>query len=85
MEYKEIYNDKPLTKRQCAIISTYTGIMLGKFEWTHEYIEEIMGRPVWTHELGNKEFYQTIKDKAREDFITLSDMAIGYNAPLGDK
>ena len=75
----------PLTKYQCAVISTYTGILIGKFEWTHEYIEKIMGRPVWTHELGDKAFYETIKSKARADFIKISDYAIGYNAPLGNQ
>ena len=40
-----------ITKREAAIISAYSGIMLGKWENCHKYIEEIMGRPVYTHEL----------------------------------
>ena len=73
----------PLTKHQCAVISTYTGVLLGKFEWTHEYIEKIMGRPVFTHELGDKAFYETIKAKAKGDFLAIHELAVGYNAPLG--
>lgn len=54
-----------------AIVSTYTGIMLGDFHDMHGYIEKLMGRPVWTHEMGNKEFAQKIKALAHPDFIRL--------------
>lgn len=40
-----------MTKREAAIVSAYTGIMLGKFSDMLGYIEEILGRPVHTHEL----------------------------------
>ncbi len=37
----------------------------------HEYVEEIMGRPVWTHEMGNPETVKKIKEAARPDFMRL--------------
>lgn len=37
----------------------------------YEYIEEIMGRPVWTHELANKSVVEEIKAKSKADFIAL--------------
>ena len=59
----------PITKREAAIISAYSGIMLGKWEDCHKYIEEIMGRPVYTHELPILIF--EIQEKAKPDFMKL--------------
>ena len=61
-----------MTKRESAIIGAFTGILCGPFEDFHEYIEEIMGRPVFTHELGNKEISDEIKQKSKNDFINLA-------------
>ena len=61
-----------MTKQEAAIVSAYTGIMLGKFSDMHEYIEKLLGRSVWTHELGNKELVDKIKELARNDFIKIN-------------
>lgn len=37
----------------------------------HEYIEKIMGRPVWTHELADKRIWQQIKEKSKSDFLEI--------------
>jgi len=60
-----------ITKREAAIISTYTGILIGEFSDVHKYIEKIMGRPVFTHELANKSFMEEIQEKSRDDFISI--------------
>lgn len=60
-----------MTQRECAIVSAYTGILCGKFEWLHGYIEEILGRPVWTHELASKELSEQIKELSKADFCAL--------------
>jgi hypothetical protein len=60
-----------MTKREAAVVSAYTGFLLGNFSDMHEYIEKIMGRPVWTHELGSKEVFDKIKELATEDFMKL--------------
>ena len=44
-----------MTKHECAIVMAHTGICMltgDDFGIYHEYIEKIMGRPVWTHELA---------------------------------
>lgn len=61
-----------MTKREAAIIGAYTGVLLGKFDDMHSYIEEIMGRPVWTHELANEATMNAIKTKSRSDFIAIT-------------
>jgi hypothetical protein len=40
-----------------------------KFQIFHRYVEALMGRPVYTHELGF--LADTIKEKAKVDFIML--------------
>lgn len=67
-----------ITKREAAIIGAYTGILMGEFSDMHEYIEEIMDRPVWTHEMGDKATVDIIKEKAKPDFIALA-QSVGQN------
>lgn len=62
-----------MTRRESAIIGAYTGILCGPFDALHAYIEEIMGRPVFTHELGHEETIQAIKAKSKADFIALAE------------
>ena len=60
-----------LTKEQAAIIGAYTGILSGNFSDMHEYIEKLMGRSVWTYEMGNKEFLAELRVAAKEDFLKI--------------
>lgn len=58
-----------MTKREAAIVSAYTGILIGEFDDMHEYIEEIMQRPVFTHEMPF--IWNEIKERSREDFLNI--------------
>lgn len=58
-----------MTKREAAIVTAYTGFVIGEFSNAHAYIEEIMGRPVWTHELASKELAAEISERAKADFV----------------
>lgn len=63
-----------MTDRERAIIMAYTGVCMlaGRSLLVfYEYLEEIMGRPVWTHELANKSVEEEIKAKSKADFIAL--------------
>lgn len=60
-----------MTKREAAIVSAYTGILLGDFEDMHKYIDEIMGRYVFSHELGEKAIVEEIKNRSTQDFLNL--------------
>ena len=63
-----------MTKKECAIVMAYTGVCMlqGKdFPIFHKYIEEIMGRPVYTHELADRFSVDKIKEKTKADFIAL--------------
>jgi hypothetical protein len=45
--------------------------LLGEFTDLQEYIEEILKRPVFTHELANKETIELIKEKSKDDFMSI--------------
>jgi len=63
-----------LTKREAAIISAYTGFLLGDFSDMHKYIKQIMKRSVWTvwtHDMGNKKVWEEIQATAKPDFVAL--------------
>ena len=63
-----------MTDKEKAIVSAYTGITMlngEKFQIFHKYIEDILGRPVFTHELGNELVFAEIKEKSRADFLRL--------------
>lgn len=61
-----------MNRRESAIIGAYTGIQAGPFSALHEYLEEIMGRSVYTHELVNEELWAEIKQRSKDDFIALT-------------
>lgn len=63
-----------MTDREKAIVTAYTGVAMltgMKLDIFYKYIEELMGRPVFTHELANKEMWDKLKEKSKEDFINL--------------
>jgi ribosomal protein S6 len=60
-----------MTRNEAAIVGAYTGFLLGSFSDMHEYVEKIMGRPVFTHEMGNAAIAKEIQDKAKADYISI--------------
>lgn len=63
-----------MTDKERAIITAYTGITMltgDKFSIFHKYIEDILGRPIWTHELADTSVWEEIKEKSKKDFLDL--------------
>jgi hypothetical protein len=60
-----------ITKRAAAIVTAYTGMMIGDFPDFHAYVEEILGRPVMTHEMADKKVWLDIKEAAKPDFVDI--------------
>ena len=57
-------------KREGAIITAYTGIMLcNDYDSFHKYIEELLGRPIYTHEIPL--LFDEIKEKSTKDFMAI--------------
>ena len=69
-----------MTDKEKAIVMAYTGFCMlngDKFQIFHKYVEEIMGRPVWTHEMADKAVADEIRERAKADFIALSESEDG--------
>lgn len=63
-----------MTKQECAIVMAYTGIVMltgDNLSIYYKYLNDIMGRPVYTHELASKEIQEQIKEKSTDDFLKL--------------
>lgn len=60
-----------MTHREKVIVSAYTGVLMCNFNDVHEYIEKILGRPVWTHELADDKIWDEIKEASKSDFIAI--------------
>ena len=61
-----------MTDKEKAIVMAHTGVCMltgDKFQIFHKYVEDIMGRPIMTHEIGGLE--NKIKEKSKADFIAL--------------
>ena len=63
-----------MTNKEKAIVMAYTGVTMltgDKFSIFHKYIQDILGRPVWTHELADSRVWEEIREKSRNDFLAL--------------
>ena len=63
-----------MTDREKAIVMAYTGTTMltgEKLSIFHKYIEDILGRPVWTHEFADHSVWEEIKEKSKNDFLEL--------------
>ena len=61
-----------MTDGEKAIVMAHTGICMltgDKFQTFHKYVEDIMGRPILTHEIGW--LADAIKEKSKADFMAL--------------
>jgi hypothetical protein len=60
-----------MTKREAAIVSAYTGFMIGSFSDMQSYAAELIGRDVFTHEFGNQGFADTLHNLSKADFSSI--------------
>ena len=63
-----------MTDKEKAIVMAYTGITMltgDKLDIFYCYIQEKLGRPIYTHELTSEEIWAQIKEATKEDFKRL--------------
>lgn len=60
-----------MTEQEKIIVSAYTGYLMCDFEKMHSYIEEKLGRPLFTHEMADDSVLEEIKKAVKRDFIKL--------------
>jgi hypothetical protein len=61
------------TKEQAIVITGFTGKLACKFADFHEDAEKRLGRPVFTHEFGDRQFANEIEELYRADFLAMAD------------
>jgi len=61
-----------MTHQESLLISAYTGVMLCKsFSDMHKFVEQTLGRPVYTHEVAIPSVMEDIKEKLLPQIIEL--------------
>ena len=58
-----------MTKNEGAIISAYTGKLIGNFDDFHAYAEKKIGRPILTFEFSREKIWKELKEKTETDFL----------------
>lgn len=56
-------------ERLMVVGSAATGFLMCDFSDMHGYIEKMMGRPVYTHEMGTGPTANKIRELAKPDFV----------------
>lgn len=60
-----------MTKQERLIVSAYTGVLMCEPSEFNRYVEQLLHRPVFTHELANADVWKEIKEKSRPAFLAL--------------
>ena len=63
-----------MTNNEKAIVMAYTGYTMltgEKLNFFYNYVEKLLGRPIYSHELADTEIIEEITRKSKEDFINL--------------
>ena len=63
-----------MTLKERVIVEAYTGYCMTigeEREELYKYIANAMGRPIFSHELAEKEILSELHNKAKPDFIRL--------------
>ena len=55
-----------MTHAEAVLVSAYTGVLLTKnFADVHKFCEELLGRPIYTHEFARIETQKEIQEKSQ--------------------
>lgn len=60
-----------MNKREAVVVSAYTGVLMSNLADLQDYVEEVMERPFWTHEMGDKSFAEELKELAKPEFLEI--------------
>jgi hypothetical protein len=63
-----------MTDYEKAVVMAFTGVCMlsaDKFNIFQEYVEKIMGRPIYSHEMAYKEISDEIREKSKADFLRI--------------
>lgn len=75
-----------MTHEEAVLVSAYTGVLLTKsFKDVQEFCEKLLGRPVFTHELGDEGVLKEIREKCLPEIVKMIDRETDQiGAPVAD-
>lgn len=56
-----------MTHKEAIAIFAYTGFCFAPFDDVHQFIEEILGRPVLTHELVRNDIWDDVRKSMQKN------------------
>ena len=65
-----------MTRKEAIAISAYTEYCFAPFDEVHQFIEEVLGRPVFVHELARKDIWDDVRknmQKNLDEYIHIDD------------
>ena len=61
-----------MTKQEAVLVSAYTGFLLtNSFADVHKFCEDLLGRPIWTHEFADEKVQMEIQEKCKPLIIEI--------------
>ena len=61
-----------MTHKEAVLVSAYSGYLLTKeFSDVHKFCEEVLGRPIFTHEFADKKVQKEIREKCKPMIIKM--------------
>lgn len=58
-----------MTRCEATIVSAYTGYFIGELDDLYKYLSELIGRPIYTHEIPA--VLDEYHDRIKQDFVAL--------------
>lgn len=59
-----------MTRREAAIVTAYTGYFIGELGDLYNYLSELAGRPIFTHEIPA--LLDEYHSKIKQDFVEVN-------------
>lgn len=56
-----------MTRKEAIAISAYTGYCFAPFDEVHQFIEEVLGRPVFVHELVRNDIWDDVRKNMKKN------------------
>ena len=71
-----------MKKQEAILVSAYTGFLLTKdFSDVHKFCEDLLGRPIWTHEFASRTVQEEIEEKCRPLILVMIENEIDTDHP----
>ena len=71
-----------MKKQEAILVSAYTGFLLTKdFPDVHKFCEDLLGRPIWTHEFASRTVQEEIQEKCRPLILAMIENEIDTDHP----